>query len=58
MNVAAVLTTLGLYESSSGMPPYGSYVVFEVHNLGDDYGIQVLIFVTKLCRLPIFSVLL
>lgn len=42
INLASLLITLGLYDYSYGTPPYGSYAVFEVHQLGAaDYGIQV-----------------
>lgn len=42
INVAFFLMTLGLYDYSSGMPPYGSYIEVEIHALGEGYGIQVI----------------
>ncbi|KAG5868544.1 hypothetical protein JTB14_035865 [Gonioctena quinquepunctata] len=38
-NIAAILRFLGIFYSH--IPPYGSYVIFEIHNIGGVRGIKV-----------------
>lgn len=39
-NIAELLIVLGIFEPLH-IPDYGSYVTFEVHKIGDEYGIKV-----------------
>lgn len=39
-NVAFMLQTLGIFEPH--IPPYASYISFELHKINDDYGFKVI----------------